>query len=88
MLSSITTVLALTLVVQAVPAPPTANAVGASSYSVQAVHNKSFQRNGTAALLKAYRKWNLTPTKEVTGAFKAALNKRQDSAAPVCTSLE
>jgi hypothetical protein len=39
-------------------------------------------RNGTAAILKAYAKHNLTPTKEMPAAFLSALAKRQDSAAP------
>jgi len=84
MLSSIT-VLALALAVQAAPAPAPATALvaGESKFSVPAVHNEHFKRNGTAALLKAYKKWNLTPVREVPAAFKAALGKRQDSSAVV-----
>jgi len=85
MLSSIT-VLALALAAQAAPAPSPALVGGESKFSVPAIHNEDFTRNGTAALLKAYKKWNLTPTRDVPVAFKAALGKRQDSSAPVSYS--
>jgi len=82
----------LAITAQAAPAPaPLISAVetlGEKTYSVAAVHNSNFQRNGTAALLKAYKKWNLKPTKELPEAFLSALtlNKRQDSAAPASPS--
>lgn len=91
MLSKIA-LLALAVTSQAAPAPaPGLSAIGATgdkTYSVTAVHNANFQRNGTAALLKAYKKFNLKPTKEVSEAFKAALSleKRQDSSAPASPS--
>jgi len=86
MLSTIT-VLALALAAQAAPAPaiPATSVAGSKSFSVQAVHNPNFVRNGTAALLKAYKKWNLKATKELPDAFKAelsGLSKRQDGSAP------
>ena len=86
MLSSIT-VLALAIAAQAAPAPAPALVSGESKFSVPAIHNEHFKKNGTAALLKAYRKWNLTPSRDVPAAFKAALGKRQDSSAPVSEIL-
>lgn len=78
MLSTIT-VLALAVAAQAAPA---ANAVGNKQYSVPAAHNPGFTRNGTAAMLKAYAKHHLTPTREMPSAFTDALRKRQDGSAP------
>jgi len=78
--------IALAITAQAAPAPisDAVEVIGEKAYSVSAVHNTNFQRNGTAALLKAYKKWNLKPTKNLPESFKAALSldKRQDSAAP------
>jgi aspergillopepsin I len=74
MLSTIT-LLALAIAAQATPI---ANPVGNSHYSVPALHNPSYVRNGTAALLKAYAKHRLTPTRELPSAFLDALQKRQD----------
>jgi hypothetical protein len=86
MLSSITTILALAACAKAAPAAPAApslaNVEGASSFSVPAVHNGNFARNGTAALLKAYAKFHLEPTKPMSHAFMSALRKRQDGSAP------
>lgn len=78
MLSTIT-VLALA---GAALAAPTANAVGNKHYSVPAAHNPAFVRNGTAAMLKAYAKYHLTPTREMPSTFNDALRKRQDGSAP------
>jgi hypothetical protein len=78
MLSTIT-VLALAVAAQAAPA---ANVARSSKYSVPAVHNPNFVRNGTAAMLKAYAKHHLTPTREMPSAFLNALQKRQDGSAP------
>lgn len=83
MLSTIS-ILALVVAAQAAPAP--ANLVGSSKFSVPAVHNPNFQRNGTAALLKAYAKYNLKPTKEMPAAFLSALKKRQDGSAEATPS--
>lgn len=48
------TALAFVVAVQAAPAPlpvpATLHATGESTFSVSAVHNSNFQRNGTAAL--------------------------------------
>ncbi|KAB8295874.1 hypothetical protein EYC80_008695 [Monilinia laxa] len=79
MLSQITAVLALgATIAQAAPAPAVA-AQGTASHSVPAIHNPNFVRNGTAALLKAYAKYHIKPTKPVSEAFTSALQKRQDS---------
>ncbi|PQE07383.1 Aspartic protease pep1 protein [Rutstroemia sp. NJR-2017a WRK4] len=90
MLSSITTLLALAAVARAAPAAPAApsvaNVEGSSSFSVPAVHNANFARNGTAALLKAYAKFHLEPTKPMSHAFMSALRKRQDGSAPALDS--
>ena len=73
------TILVLAVAAQAAPA---ANVVGSQQFSVPAVHNPNYVRNGTAALLKAYAKHNLTPTREMSAAFLSALQKRQDGTVP------
>jgi aspergillopepsin I len=52
------TVLALALAAQAMPTERTTS----SSFSIPAVHNTNHVRNGTAAMLKAYKKFNLQPS--------------------------
>ncbi len=79
MLSTIA-VLALALVAQAAPAP-SVKARGASTWSASAVHNTNYVRNGTLALLKAYAKHHLTPTRQFTNSFLAAIQERQDGSA-------
>ena len=84
MLSSAISVLALALVAHAAPASVNSAAplvTGAGSFSAPAVHNPNYVRNGTAALLKAYAKHHLTPTKNFSPAFKRDLQKRQDGSA-------
>lgn len=76
-----TAVLALAAVAQAAPASQAAPV--SKAFSIPAVHNVNHVRNGTAAMLKAYRKWNLTPTKPVSESFLSellagVLSKRQD----------
>jgi hypothetical protein len=44
-----------------------------STFSVPAVRNTNYVRNGTAALLKAYAKYNLKPTRP-----GSVLERRQD----------
>jgi len=80
MLSSIISILALGAAVsQAAPAPvPNASVFGSSRFTVPAVHNANYVRNGTAALLKAYAKYHLKPTREMPEAFTQSLKKRQD----------
>jgi aspergillopepsin I len=77
-------VLALAIAAQAAPAPvpDTPSVEGSKSFTAPAVHNPNFVRNGTAAMLKAYAKHRLTPTKEMPSGFLAAVNKRQDGSAP------
>lgn len=79
MLSSFTTILALAAVARAVPAAAP-DFSGPPAHSVPAVRNGNFVRNGTAALLKAYAKHGLTPTREMPKEFYG-LEKRQDSTA-------
>ncbi|KAL3418883.1 Endothiapepsin [Phlyctema vagabunda] len=88
MLSALTSVLALAVAVQGAPAPaPAALAVGDSTFTVPAIHNENFVRNGTAALLKAYAKHGLVPTKEMPSEFyKFKKGKRQDGSAPASPS--
>ncbi len=74
------TILALALAAQAAPAP-SVKARGTSNWSASAVHNTNYVRNGTAAMLKAYAKHHLTPTRDVTNSFLAEVHKRQDSSA-------
>ncbi|KAK0105359.1 Type I transmembrane sorting receptor [Cadophora gregata] len=75
-------ILVLALGASAAPAPaPGVNVVGSKAFSAPAVYNANFHRNGTAAMLKAYAKHNLTPTKEMPAEFLAALQKRQDGSA-------
>lgn len=92
MLSAVT-ILALALAAQAAPAPvPATEAVqavqvtGAKTFTAPAVKNPAFVRNGTAALLKAYAKHNLTPTGKLSASFLSELSalkqKRQDSSVP------
>jgi len=80
MLSSIISILALGAAVsQAAPAPvPNAGFIGSSRFTVPAVHNANYMRNGTAAMLKAYAKFHLKPTREMPEAFTQSLRKRQD----------
>ncbi|KUJ09232.1 acid protease [Mollisia scopiformis] len=84
MLSTTLTVLALAAA--AAHAAPTSIAVGSKTFSAPAVHNPNYVRNGTAALLKAYAKHHLTPTKELPTAFLEALAKRQDGSATAVPS--
>jgi hypothetical protein len=84
MLSSITT--ALTLGAIMAQAAPTASIIGSSTFSVPAIHNGNFKRNGTAAMLKAYAKYNLKPTMEMPESFMSALQKRQDGSATATPS--
>ncbi len=84
MLSTIT-VLALAVAAQAAPAPAV-NVIGSKTFSAPAVHNANYVRNGTAAMLKAYAKHHLTPTREMPEAFMAALGKRQDGSATAVPS--
>lgn len=86
MFCSITSFLALGLAVQAAPALPVVAVSGNSTFSASAVHNANFVRNGTAALLKAYAKHGLTPTKEMPAAFLNDLAKRQDGSATAVPS--
>lgn len=82
MLSSLT-VLALAVAAQAAP---TSNVIGSKSFSAPAIHNPNFVRNGSAALMKAYAKHHLTPTKELPAAFLNELGKRQDGSATASPS--
>jgi hypothetical protein len=75
---TISTLLAFAIAAQAAPAT---NLVGSSTFSAPAVHNVNKVRNGTAAMLKAYAKHGLTPTKEMPAAFLNELSKRQDGSA-------
>jgi aspergillopepsin I len=77
MLSSLTTVLALAAIAQAAPAEKRA----ASTFSIPAIHNTQHTRNGTAAMLKAYKKFGLKPSQQFSDSFINELTsswKRQD----------
>jgi len=65
----------------AAQAAPTSNIKASPQFSVTAVKNLNYQRNGTAAMLKAYAKHGLIPTKLMPSAFNN-LNKRQDGSVP------
>ncbi|KAG4437692.1 hypothetical protein IFR05_006816 [Cadophora sp. M221] len=80
MLYSTLSVLVLAIGASAIPAPAV-NVVGNTAFSAPAVHNHNYHRNGTAAMLKAYAKHHLTPTKKMPAEFLAALQKRQDGSA-------
>jgi len=84
MLSSIISIIALGVAVaHAAPAAlPVAELVGNSRFTVTAVHNANYVRNGTAAMLKAYAKYKLKPTMEMPKAFTETLSRRQDSSVP------
>ncbi len=84
MLSSIIAIIAVGVAVaHAAPAPnPAARLLGDTRFTVPAVHNDNYVRNGTAAMLKAYAKYHLKPTKEMPKAFTEALSRRQDSSVP------
>lgn len=78
----IATILALALAAQAAPTERAAS----GSFSIPAVHNVNHVRNGTAAMLKAYKKFNLKPSAEqkLSNAFWNELSlsrKRQDGSA-------
>jgi aspergillopepsin I len=73
---SLTTVLALAIAAQAAPTER-----ASSSFTIPAVHNTNNVRNGTAAMLKAYKKFNLKPTQQFSDSFLneiASSRKRQD----------
>lgn len=77
---SIYTLIALVLTAQAAPS---SEKVSAGSFSLPAIHTAN--RNGTAAMLKAYKKFNLIPTQDFPPSFWNELHvsrKRQDSSAP------
>ena len=84
MLFSVIAVIALGVAItHAAPATgPLAGFVGNSRFSVPAVHNPNYVRNGTAAMLKAYAKYKLKPTMEMPKAFTESLSKRQDGSVP------
>ncbi|TVY71406.1 Aspergillopepsin-1 [Lachnellula suecica] len=82
-------VLALAVAAQAAPATPLTSNItvdGSGAFSAPAVKNPNYVRNGTAAMLKAYAKHRLTPTKEMPAEFMSALAKRQDGSAPAIPS--
>ncbi|KAF4628450.1 hypothetical protein G7Y89_g9703 [Cudoniella acicularis] len=86
MLSTLS-VLALAITASALPAPaPAGQVIGSKAFSAPAVHNSNYQRNGTAALLKAYAKYNLSPkegqfSSELLAALGSSKVKRQDGSA-------
>jgi hypothetical protein len=84
MLTSIISIVILgAAVALAAPAPvPGTGLVGSSRFTVPAIHNPNYVRNGTAAMLKAYAKYNLKPTREMPSAFTVSLARRQDGSAP------
>jgi hypothetical protein len=68
---------------QAAPATvPITGLVGSSHFTVPAIHNPNYVRNGTAAMLKAYAKYNLKPTREMPAVFTESLMRRQDGSVP------
>jgi aspergillopepsin I len=78
---SLTTVLALAVAAQAAP---TAEKRVANTFSIPAIHNTQHVRNGTAAMLKAYKKFGLKPTQQFSDSFIneiTASRKRQDGTA-------
>ncbi len=84
MQSSIITIIALGVAVaHAAPTTvPVAELIGNSRFTVPAVQNANYVRNGTAAMLKAYAKYRLKPTMEMPKAFTESLTKRQDGSVP------
>jgi hypothetical protein len=57
-----------------------------STFTIPAIRNKNYVRNGTAALLKAYAKYNLKPTQP-----DSVLGRRQDgsvAATPAAQDVE
>lgn len=75
MVATLSAVLILTSAIGGLAAPTTLKA--RSSYSITAVRNENFVKNGTEAMLKAYRKWGLKPT-DPNSVLHSALHKRQD----------
>jgi aspergillopepsin I len=74
---SFTTALALAAAVQAAPTETRAS----SSFSIPAIHNTQHTRNGTAAMLKAYKKFGLKPSQQFSDSFINEITtsrKRQD----------
>ena len=88
---SLTTVLALTVAAQAAP---TAEKRATNTFSIPAIRNTQYVRNGTAAMLKAYKKYDLKPTQQFSGSFLneiGASRKRQDgsvTASPASEDVE
>jgi hypothetical protein len=84
MLSSIIAIIAIGVAVaHAAPVAVTgAGLVGNSRFTVPAIHNANYVRNGTAAMLKAYAKYKLKPTMEMPKAFTESLSRRQDGSVP------
>lgn len=74
-----TTALALAAAVQAAPTEKRA-----SSFTIPAIHNTQHTRNGTAAMLKAYKKFGLKPSQQFSDSFINEITaswKRQDGSA-------
>ncbi|KFZ24808.1 hypothetical protein V502_00718 [Pseudogymnoascus sp. VKM F-4520 (FW-2644)] len=67
-----------------VAAAPAAEGRAATTFSVPAVHNGNYHRNGTLALLKAYAKYGLTPSEpdSILNLLLGNLVKRQDGTVP------
>ena len=82
MLSSMIAI--ITLGVAVAPAAPVTISVAGllGNFTVPAVHNANYVRNGTAAMLKAYAKYKLKPTMEMPKAFTESLSRRQDGYVP------
>jgi aspergillopepsin I len=76
-MNTLTTLLALAVAAHAAPAEKRAG----GSFSIPAVHNTQHTRNGTAAMLKAYKKFGLKPTQQFSDSFINEITaswKRQD----------
>jgi len=73
MLSSVFTILALSAA-GTFAAPVSTVSKSISSFTVPAVHNAAYVRNGTASLLKAYAKFGLKTTKPMP----AGIARRQN----------
>jgi ABC-type nitrate/sulfonate/bicarbonate transport system substrate-binding protein len=83
---SLASILVLAVAVQAAPT----ERASSGTFSIPAVRNVDYIRNGTAAMLQSYKKYNLKPTQAFSDAFLseiAVLWKRQDSSATTFQNL-
>jgi hypothetical protein len=83
---SLASIIVLAVAIQAAPA----ERASSGTFSIPAVRDVNYIRNGTAAMLHAYNKYNLEPTQAFSDAFLSEITtlwKRQDSSVTAFQNL-